>query len=123
MNFKEFIIESKLKEEDHQSNTIDDLHKKIESTINELVKKDNLYTDGYTYFVDYKNKTDVLTGKDIIGYIIYKNDESDDFHVGQFIYRIKTEKIDIVTDDKLTFTTIADIDIHIKNKLKGHILK
>jgi hypothetical protein len=59
-----------------------------------------------------------------LNFLLWMFHHWDDFYIGKYIYRIAKGEADILVDDvKASFTTIADADLHIKNKLKGNIPK
>lgn len=122
MKFAQFLIEN----DETQSTVLSDIVAQVEKEISAKAKNSGLYTDGDLYVVDYTKADAEVTTKEILGYFIYKKDaeEGDDFYIGKYIYRIAKGEADILVDDvKESFTTIADADLHIKNKLKGNIPK
>ena len=91
----------------------------IVKKINERLKAEEFYSDDDPYFVNGDDK-------EILGYFIYKKTEvteSDDFYIGKFIYRIESSDIDVSFDIDKSFTTFADVNLYIKNTLKGELLK
>lgn len=122
MKFAQFLIEN----DEAKSILLGDYIDTIEKEIVEKAKSSDLYADGDLYVIDYTKKDAEVNTKEILGYFIYKKDaeEGDDFYIGKYIYRIAKNQTDILIDDvKDSFTTIADADLYIKNKLKGNILK
>lgn len=122
MKFAQFLIEN----DEAKSILLGDYIDTIEKEIVEKAKSSDLYADGDLYVIDYTKKDTEVNTKEILGYFIYKKDaeEGDDFYIGKYIYRIAKNQTDILIDDvKDSFTTIADADLYIKNKLKGNILK
>lgn len=122
MKFAQFLIEN----DETKSILLGDYIDTIEKEIVDKAKSSDLYADGDLYVIDYMKKDAEVNTKEILGYFIYKKDaeEGDDFYIGKYIYRIAKSQTDILVDDvKDSFTTIADADLYIKNKLKGNILK
>lgn len=125
MKFAQFL----LTENDDDTNsptTVGDIIDIVDKKIADKAKDIDVFIDNDLYVIDYVKKDEEFTSKELLGYFIYKKDadEGDDFFIGKYIYRVAKDEVDILIDDvKGSFTTIADADLHIKNKLKGTTLK
>ena len=84
----------------------------LASKIKSFAADNDIIADTKIYTLASKNESET------IGYFIYsKENESDTYYLAKFI---DGEKFEALLDDiKETFTTIADTELHIKNKLKG----
>ncbi len=122
MKFADFLNENS----EENDNTVGSFINTVEKNIADQAKNSDIYTDGDIYVIDYKKTDEVVETKEILGFFIYKKDadQGDDFYIGKYIHRVSKNETDILIDDiKDSFTTIADCDLYIKNKLKGNILK
>ncbi len=118
MKFSDFLKEDVDNENDPS--------KQILSKVVELISKNSktmkIFPVKELYLIDHKSSDETFKD-DLAGYFIFKNNigSQDDFYIGKFIYHIDNEKIDIMLKDiKNNFSTIADVELHIKNNLKGY---
>ena len=120
MKFLQFLKES---EDQKNENTLTQLINMSRSLIEKNSKQMKIYPVKEIFLIDYKNKDEDVNKDDLVGYFIYKNElgEQDDYYIGKFLYHIKSQKIDILTNDiKDSFSTISDTETYITSNLKGH---
>lgn len=125
MKFAQFLL-TENDDDTTKPTTVGDIIDIVDKKIADKAKDIDVFIDNDLYVIDYVKKDEEFTAKELLGYFIYKKDanEGDDFFIGKYIYRVTKDDVDILTDDvKGSFTTIADADLHIKNKLKGTTLK
>lgn len=117
MKFSEFLLKEEI------NNGESGFIKKYSDIILNLIKKDNndILVVNSLYIKNNKDVSDILKDDLLSGYFIYNSNEQDDnnYYVGHFDFDPTKNNIKIELEVSDPCVTLNDIELYIKNKLKG----